>query len=358
MSASSYSKNTRQVTPSCCHKPTEQTDWLLWGSASLIVGFYTLAMLSGFLGLTLPYLDGISAAVRELVNTMWWGVAVGILMVAVLARIPREFVLTALGTGKGSSGIFRAALAGVLLDLCSHGILMVGAKLYEPGVSIGQVMAFLVASPWNSFSLTLVLVAMIGLPWTIAFVILSMLIAIITGLVFNILTGGGIIADNPHRHEIPENFHFWQEAVKGLRESSLTPKIAGDMLREGLKESRMVLRWIFFGLMLAALVRTFMPMESFQTWFGPTLAGLGLTVLAATIIEVCSEGSAPLAADLLTRAGAPGNSFTFLMTGVSTDYTEIMVLKETTGSWETSLFLPLVTVPQVVALGLVMNSLA
>jgi len=46
------------------------------------------------------------------------------------------------------------------------------------------------------------------------------------------------------------------------------------------------------------------------------------------------------------------------MTGVSTDYTEIMVLKETTGSWETSLFLPLVTVPQVVALGLVMNSLA
>jgi len=35
-------------------------------------------------------------------------------------------------------------------------------------------------------------------------------------------------------------------------------------------------------------------MESFQTWFGPTLAGLGLTVLAATIIEVCSEGSAPL----------------------------------------------------------------
>lgn len=215
-------------------------------------------------------------------------------MVAVLARIPREFVLTALGTGKGSSGIFRAALAGVLLDLCSHGILMVGAKLYERGVSIGQVMAFLVASPWNSFSLTLVLVAMIGLPWTIAFVILSMLIAIITGLVFNILTGGGIIADNPHRHEIPENFHFWQEAVKGLRESSLTPKIAGDMLREGLKESRMVLRWIFFGLMLAALVRTFMPMESFQTWFGPTLAGLGLTVLAATIIEVCSEGSAPL----------------------------------------------------------------
>ena len=35
---------------------------------------------------------------------------------------------------------------------------MVGAKLYERGASIGQVMAFLIASPWNSFSLTLTLV--------------------------------------------------------------------------------------------------------------------------------------------------------------------------------------------------------
>ncbi len=46
-------------------------------------------------------------------------------------------------------------------------------------------------------------------------------------------------------------------------------------------------------------------------------------------MEACSQGSAPIAADLLTRAGAPGNSFAFLMTGVATDYTEIMVLKET-----------------------------
>jgi uncharacterized membrane protein YraQ (UPF0718 family) len=63
--------------------------------------------------------------------------------------------------------MFRATLAGVCLDLCSHGILAVGMKLYERGASTGQVMAFLLASPWNSFSLTLILFGLIGVSWTL-----------------------------------------------------------------------------------------------------------------------------------------------------------------------------------------------
>jgi uncharacterized membrane protein YraQ (UPF0718 family) len=116
-----------------------------------------------------------------------------------------------------------------------------------------------------------------------------------------------------------------------------------------------VLRWILFGVLLAGLIRTLLDANSFQTYFGPTLMGLGLTLIAATVIEVCSEGSTPIAADILTRAHAPGNSFAFLMTGVSTDYTEIMVLRDATKSWKIALFLPLITVPQVVLLAWLIN---
>jgi hypothetical protein len=77
-----------------------------------------------------------------------------------------------------------------------------------------------------------------------------------------------------------------------------------------------------------------MSSDTFSTYFGPTLFGLAMTLIATTIIEVCSEGSSPIAADLLTRAAAPGNAFTFLMAGAATDYTEIMGLKERTGSWK------------------------
>jgi uncharacterized membrane protein YraQ (UPF0718 family) len=57
----------------------------------------------------------------------------------------------------------------------------------------------------------------------------------------------------------------------------------------------------------------------------------------------------------MNRAGAPGNSFTFLMAGVATDYTELMSIKDTSGSWKIALYLPLITVPQVMILGYFLN---
>ena len=83
-----------------------------------------------------------------------------------------------------------------------------------------------------------------------------------------------------------------------------------------------------------------------------------MTLVAATIIEVCSEGSTPIAADLVVRADAPGNGFTFLMAGIATDYTEIVVLRDLTKSWKIALFLPLVCVPQVLVLGWLLNQFA
>jgi uncharacterized membrane protein YraQ (UPF0718 family) len=124
----------------------------------------------------------------------------------------------------------------------------------------------------------------------------------------------------------------------------------------GLTDSRMILRWIFFGVVLASLVRALVPTDSFATYFGPSLLGLALTLVATTLIEVCTEGSSPIAADLLNRGGAPGNAFTFLMAGAATDYTEILVLRETTQSWKATLALPLLTVPQVLIAAWLLNS--
>ena len=235
---------------------------------------------------------------------------------------------------------------------------MVGAKLYERGASAGQVIAFLVSSPWNSFSLTLILIALIGLPWTIGFILFSMVIAVITGLTFDYFVNRGVLPPNPQQSDLPDDFRFWQEAKTRLRGLEISGSYVRAMLIDGIKESRMVVRWILFGVLLASLVRAFVSPDQFETFFGPTLLGLGVTILVATVLEVCSEGSTPIAADILTRAGAPGNSFAFLMGGVSTDYTEIMILRDTTSSWRVALFLPLITLPQVIFLGWLINIFA
>lgn len=301
--------------------------------------------------------DVFSHSVFGLLNQMWLGLSVGIFFVGVLDKIPREFVISALGKNGGFSGMVRATAAGVLLDLCSHGILAVGSKLYERGVSVGQVMAFLIASPWNSISLTLILWSLIGFNWMITFLLLSMLVAIITGLIFEQFEQRNVLPKNPNKTELPEDFKLWKGAKEGFKNSSFSPKFILDTAISGIKGSKIIIKWLFFGVVIAAAVRVFMNDDMFSDYFGASLLGLVLTVTAATIIEVCSEGSTPIAADILTRAGAPGNSFTFLMAGVSTDYTEIMVLKDTTKSWKIALFLPLITLPQIITLGILLNNL-
>lgn len=323
-------------------------DWLLWGSLSLFLAGVAVHLR---LPQAPPWLGIFGHTCYELFARSWWGLVLGILAVAVIGRLPRELVAAVLGRGGSFSGLLRAIGAGVALDLCNHGILLVGMSLYRRGASLGQVMAFLIASPWNSLSLTLILAALIGWGWMGLFILLSMVVALITGWIVDRLVAAGKLPANPHRVDLPVGYKIRPEIAGVARSLKPGMKNWSRLAREGVGGSRMVMRWIFFGFVLTGAIRAFVPDASFQQYFGPTIAGLFLTLLATTILEVCSEGSSPIAADLLTRAHAPGNAFVFLMAGAATDYTEIMSLKETTRSWKASLALPLISTPQVLLIG-------
>lgn len=350
------------VKPPCCQvednakampvKGKARPDVLFWGTLVPVLACYAAATVfnqghSSF--------SHFVTAVHEIVNTMLWGIVMGIVAMGFLSRVPRDFVMAALGTGKGLQGIIRAVVAGALLDLCSHGILMVGAKLYERGASAGQVMAFLLSSPWNSLSLTFILAAMIGWGWTLSFILLSMVVGVITGMVFEKLVEKGKLPGNPSSGMIKSKFKFWPATKEGLSRVKWTPRFFLETLKIGVIESKMVLRWMFIGILMAAALRALIDPEIFRAYFGPTLLGLAVTLVAATVIEVCSEGSVPVASDIITRAGAVGNGFTFLMAGVATDYTEMMVLREVTKSWKLTLMLPLISVPQILFIGYILN---
>lgn len=338
---------------SCCADDEKRRfDWILWGSLLLVAVGYIGRLTTSSIA-TPKWFHHYADGSFELMNAMWWGLAIGIFFVGLLGEVPRETVVKLLGKGGTWNGLLRATGAGVMLDLCSHGILAVGMKLYERGASVGQVMAFLIASPWNSFSLTLILFGLIGVSWTLLFIFLSLVIALISGRIFDALVKSGKLPDNPNRFEVPEGDA--PTVVSLLKSIRFSFKGSARILTEGFRSARMVIRWALFGVVIAGLIRAFVPADIFADWFGPTTLGLLLTLVAATIIEVCSEGSVPIAADLMTRAAAPGNTFTFLMAGVSTDYTEIMTIRDTAKSWKLALALPLITIPQVLVIGFILN---
>ncbi len=345
---------TEHATPACCesgHDHGRRIDIIFYGSLFLIV----LPIFMYFTGLHSWWIDRYAEAALAMLGSMWWGVLAGIFFVGLMNKVPREYFQVMMGRSGSASGIVRAVIAGVFLDLCSHGILLVAAKLYERGVSLAQIMAFLIASPWNSFSLTLILFSLVGVKWTLIFIAGSCVVAFVTGLAYMAIVKAGILPENPNTVEIPGNFSVIQDARERLKSFRLTPSFFTDIAKTGASEGRMLVRWLLLGVVIASAIQTFIPTHMFHEWLGPTLLGLGMTLIAATIIEVCSEGSVPIASVIFHQAAAPGNAFAFLMAGVSTDYTEMLILRQTTGSWKVALSMPIVTVPQILLLGYIMN---
>lgn len=328
-----------------CHTPARK-DWLYMVSLFVIIVTYALHLFH--IDGNLPWFQTFQHKTYELMNDMWWGIVISIVAVGVLSKVPRELVMTYFGSSSRFGGLLKATMAGTLFDLCNHGILILAAKIYERGASLGQTVAFLIASPWNSFSLTLILYSLVGGDLTLYFLVMSLVIALITGWIFDELVLRGFLPGNPHAFQgaqlLAQPFKVeWSRAY------------LYSILKEGFLESKMILKWIFVGTILSALVATFVPADFFKEYFGPTFKGLLATLAAATGLEVCSEGSVPLAADLVRIAKAPGNAFIFLMAGVATDFTEFMVLRQTTKSWKIAALVPLITVPQILLLGWLLN---
>ena len=94
----------------------------------------------------------------------------------------------------------------------------------------------------------------------------------------------------------------------------------------------------------------------FTQWMGPGPGGPLFTLLGATVIEVCSEGSIPIAFEIFNKSGALGNALVFLMAGVATDYTEISLLWSQIGK-RTALLLPLISIPPILLLAYLGNGI-
>jgi hypothetical protein len=230
-------------------------------------------------------------------------------------------------------------------------------QLYKKGASAPAVVSFLLASPWANLTLTVLLAAFFGLK-AFFIVISAIIIAIITGFVFLFLDSRGLIEKNPNTAHTDESFSIKEDIkgrIKSYKFSSMQAKKDLFGVYEGaVALSNMVLWWILIGIGLASLSAAYIPQNIFQSYMGASVTGLLLTLLLATVLEVCSEGTAPLAFEIYRQTGAVGNSFVFLMAGVVTDYTEIGLLWSNIGR-RTALWMPAVSVPQVILLGILAN---
>ena len=304
-----------------------------------------------------PILEPFRTALFQYFKSLWWAILLGLLLGGVIDYyVPHEYVSLLLSKPRKRT-IFYSVIMGFFMSACSHGILALSIQLHKKGASNPAVVAFLLASPWANMTLTILLIGFFGLK--ALFIIFSaIVIAIITGFIFQFLERLNLIESNKNTVNVDENFSVIEDIKKRfasfkLNRQTLKSDIKG-IYSGAVSLSDMVLWWLLVGVGIASFAGAYIPAHLFQDYMGPTMLGLFVTLMVATVIEVCSEGSAPMAFEIFRQTGAFGNSFVFLMAGVVTDYTEIGLLWHNVGR-KTAIWLPIITVPQVIILGIIAN---
>ncbi|MFH0790678.1 MAG: permease [Candidatus Omnitrophota bacterium] len=321
----------------------------------VIVSIISILLL--LVSLFIPLLVPFRKAFLMYVQTIWRAVILGLFFGGIVDYyVPRQYFAKFLG-GNRPAVIFNAVLSGFLMSVCSHGILALAIQLHKKGVSNPAIVSFLLASPWANFTITVMLITLFGLKG-IFIIIAALIIAINTGFIFMFLDKKGLIEKNAFIIEAPEKFSILADLRGRVKnyEFSLKALITGlkGVIKGAWLLSDMVLWWIILGILISSLSSAYIPRDFFWRFMGPSLFGLLVTVGLATVIEVCSEGSSPLAFEIYRQTGALGNSFAFLMAGVVTDYTEIGLLWFNVGK-RVAVWLPIITVPQVIILAYIAN---
>lgn len=303
----------------------------------------------------LQFLAPFRVSILSYIKTIWWAILLGLFLGGIIDYyIPREYISLILAKPRKKT-IFYSVFLGFFASACSHGVLALSIELHKKGASNPAVVSFLLASPWANLTITIMLVGFFGLK--AFYIILSAFaIAVTTGLIFQVLEEKNLIERNSNIVHVEKDFSIikdMKERFRGHRFSLDDIRgIFGGMISLG----NMVLWWVVIGMGLASLAGAYIPSRLFHNYMGPTFLGLMVTLALATVIEVCSEGSSPMAFEIYKHTGAFGNSFVFLMAGVVTDYTEIGLIWHNVGR-KVALWIPVITVPQVILLGIIGNIL-
>jgi len=290
---------------------------------------------------------------------IFWPIILGLLLGGVIDRyIPGAYISKFLTSHKNRT-IFYSVGLGFLMTACSHGILALSMELHKKGASGPAVVSFLLASPWANLPMTILLFGFFGAK-ALLIIFGAISVALVTGWVLQRLDRRGMIERNPNSVETEKDFSIRKDIARRWSEYRFTAPGLWLDLREIIKGSialaRMVLGWILIGMILAGLAGAFVPAHIFHQYFGPTAWGLFLTIAVATILEVCSEGTSPVAFEIYRQTGAFGNSFAFLMGGVVTDVTEIGLVWKNLGP-RTAFWMVAISLPQVILMGWIFNKL-
>lgn len=317
--------------------------------------------------------------------------------------LPVDFVAKHLGKGKRAP-VFKAALFGIPLPLCSCGVIPAAAGLRQQGASKGATTSFLISTPETGVDSMAVTYALLDPLMTVLRPLAAFLTAITAGLLVDALPAEEDTAKRltaPRSGELNNEAHYAPPAT-GAHEGCDTPRPLQPLGHTGVQISGCgctsgccstasntatdeihgkpadsflatfpvkfrtgmqfafgeliadIGKWLIFGIFIAALISAFLPVSFIQTFIGDGLFGMILMVAVGVPMYVCATASTPIAAALALKGLSPGAAMVFLLAGPATNAATITIVARTLGKRVAAVYVSSIAVVSVV-LGLAVN---
>ncbi|WP_144392783.1 SO_0444 family Cu/Zn efflux transporter [Pleionea sediminis] len=246
--------------------------------------------------------------------------------------IPADWMNRQLGKNSRYS-ILKAAVIGAPLPLCSCGVVPAALGLRRAGASKGATVSFLVSTPETGPDSISLSYALLGPFMAIIRPIAAIVSAIVSGFLvkeysteFTQDTGvkndSGCCASKVTQpsccgSSVEKKNSFIEDAIGGLNYAF------GQLLKD-------IAGWLIFGIVIAALIQTFVPTEWLAQWGSGLYAMLIMAVIGIPMY-ICASASTPIAAGFLVAGVSPGAILVFMLAGPATNIGTLGIIKKELG---------------------------
>ena len=217
-------------------------------------------------------------------------------------------------------------LIGMILPICCIGSLPMAIGFRQKGVKLGNVLAFLVATPATSITAVLLTLKFFGIYFTI-YLCLSVLIL---GFIIGIL--GNIFDKKEEGLNNASNTTGIDFLTQFLPKKTFFEKVKSVLYYSFVYLPKEIGLEILIGLLLASFISSLNILKIFVENYLADVYGYLFSVIFGVLIYICSTASVPLVYALNQQGLSIGPSLVLLILGPLTNYATLLVVRKEFGN--------------------------
>jgi uncharacterized membrane protein YraQ (UPF0718 family) len=234
------------------------------------------------------------------------------------------------------SSVFKAALLGIPLPLCSCGVLPAAASLRKQGANKGATAAFLISTPESGVDSIALTYALLDPLMTLIRPLAAFITAFAAGIMENLLGWGDRAKDLPPAVDLSCRVDGCCDGQECPPEEHKRHHTLAEKLREGVKYGffdlyRELCGWIFAGFLVAGVITLWLPQDLATKYLGGGFVTMLFMLAAGIPTYICATASTPVAAALILKGVSPGAALVFLLAGPATNIASLTVLTRVLG---------------------------